>query len=53
MVVASRARRPSSDTVRLEQLDRPLKEVVRQARELDLADQLVLERLKALLKEEQ
>jgi GntR family transcriptional regulator len=52
MVVASRARRAISDTARLEQLDRPLKEVVRQARELDLSSQLVLERLKTLLKEE-
>jgi GntR family transcriptional regulator len=52
MVVATRARRAISDTVRLEQLERPLMEVVRQARELDLADQLVVERLKTLLKED-
>lgn len=51
MVVASRPRRAISDTARLGQLDLPLKEVVRQARELDLSDQLVLERLKTLLKE--
>jgi GntR family transcriptional regulator len=52
MVVASRARRAIPDAARLAQLDRPLKEVARQARELDLADQLVLERLKTILKEE-
>lgn len=52
MVVASRSGRAISDAARLEQLDHPLREIVRQARELDLTDQRVLDRLRTLLKEE-
>jgi GntR family transcriptional regulator len=49
MVVAESRRRPQSDGRRLEQLDPSLSEVARQARELDLAAALVLERLRALM----
>jgi DNA-binding transcriptional regulator YhcF (GntR family) len=52
MVVAASRRRIQTDDRRLEQLEPGLTDVVRQARELGLADRLVLERLKELLEQE-
>ena len=56
MVVAAqtlaRARDARSDQRRLEQLDAPLRDIARQARELNLPDRSVLERLRQLLKED-
>lgn len=49
MVVAESRRRPLSDERRLEQLDTHLRELARQAHELNLPAALVLERLRALL----
>jgi GntR family transcriptional regulator len=52
MVVASSRRRMQPDDRRLEQLEPRLTDIVRQARELGLADHLVLGRLKELLEQE-
>jgi DNA-binding transcriptional regulator YhcF (GntR family) len=52
MVVAESRRRPPSDERRLEQLDGRLRELARQARELNLPPALVLEQLRALLENE-
>lgn len=52
MVVAASRRRLQTDDRRLEQLEPGLTDIVRQARELGLADRLVLERLKVLLEQE-
>jgi GntR family transcriptional regulator len=52
MVVAASRRRNQTDDRRLEQLEPGLTDVVRQARELGLADRVVLERLKELLEQE-
>jgi GntR family transcriptional regulator len=49
MVVAAQRRRAASDQQRLQQLEAPLKEIARQARELDLPARSVIERLRALL----
>jgi GntR family transcriptional regulator len=49
MVVAAQRRRAVSDQQRLLQLEAPLIEIARQARELDLPARSVLERLRALL----
>jgi DNA-binding transcriptional regulator YhcF (GntR family) len=49
MVVAESRRRPQSDVRRLEQIEPCLAQLVRQARELDLPAELVLERLRNLL----
>jgi DNA-binding transcriptional regulator YhcF (GntR family) len=49
MVVAESRRRPQSDGRRLEQLAPCLAQLARQARELDLPAELVLERLRNLL----
>ena len=46
MVVGSSRRRPQTDDRRLEQLDPWLQDIARMARELGLAEALVLERLK-------
>jgi GntR family transcriptional regulator len=52
MVVAATRRRPQSDDRRLEALLPRLQEVARQARELGLPAQIVLERLQTLLEED-
>jgi GntR family transcriptional regulator len=53
MVVAESRRRPLSDVRRLEQLDTRLAELVREAGELDLPAEMVLERLRALLEKKE
>jgi GntR family transcriptional regulator len=52
MVVAASRRRIQTDDRRLEQLEPGLKDLVRQARELGLANRLVLERFNELLEQE-
>lgn len=49
MVVAAQRRRAVPDHQRLQQLEAPLIEIARQARELDLPARSVLERLRVLL----
>jgi GntR family transcriptional regulator len=53
MAVAESRRRLLSDERRLDELDGALRELARQARELDLAPERVLQRLRALLENEE
>jgi GntR family transcriptional regulator len=53
MAVAESRRRPLSDERRLNELDAALQELARQARELDLPAERVLERLRAMLEKQQ